>query len=130
MGNKKNTKSNDGKFVVFDLKSSPQDYNMQVLTNYAKAIGVDPMVIGVELGELHNHMMVACRTPEQEARMISLWNRILDFYVEAGTWNGSKKTVKFKFTTMTKSERDELEKEIINETVKRIKKPKKPSYSG
>lgn len=133
MGNKKNTtednKKDNKKCVVFDINFGPKDYNMQVLTKYANESGVDPIIIGIEMGELHSHMISSCKSPEQEARIIGLWNRLLDFYIEAGTWNGSKKAVKFRFRNMTEMARNELEKEIIKVSTEN-KKRKSPSYSG
>lgn len=134
MGKKKNTagdNKDNKKCAVFDINFGPQDYNMQVLTKYAKESGVDPIIIGIEMGELHSHMISSCKSPEQEARIIGLWNRLLDFYIEAGTWNGAKKVVKFRFKSMTEIEKDELEKNIIKVATEKInKKHKSPSYSG
>lgn len=125
---KKSKKSNIKNIVIFDMKKTPLDYNIKVVEMYMRVAQANPMLIGVEIGKLYGFITARAKSMEEAEVLIELLDRILNIHTEAGTYNGLKKIVPFKFKAISKKERFDTIQEM-----KALLKPKKaetPIYTG
>ena len=128
MLDKKKKRDNKKDIVIFDMKKTPLDYNVKVVEMYMRMAQANPMLVGVEIGKLYGFITARAKSLEEADVLIDLLDRILNIHTEAGTYNGFKKVIPFKFKTISRKERFDSIQEM-----KALLKPKKaetPIYTG
>lgn len=116
--------------VILDMKKTPIDYNLRVVESYMAAAKANSMVVGIELGKIYGFIAAKTSSVEEAEILIDTVDRLLNIHTEAGTYNGMKKIVPFKFKKISKKERSDLIQELKKGFVKPKKKPEVPIYSG
>lgn len=109
--NKESKKKDSSKkdIVVFDSKL--KNYNIKILEEYFKVAKINPIGFGRELGEMIGFIKDKSRDIMEAKDLLDMLNRLIDTYVEAGTYNGSKNIVPFKFKKINEEERQSMIKE-------------------
>lgn len=119
---KKTERVKDRKEILMFDAVSPNTYNFQAVESYLNATQVNPMLIGVQLGKLYGFIEARALDFQHAEEIKSSLNNILNIYIEAGTFNGVKKIVPFKFRYISENERKQIV-EDFKRTLK-IKKQK------
>lgn len=136
---KKETKAKKGRhttldeekdIVILDMKNTPLDYNLKVIESYMAAAKASSIVVGIELGKMYGFIASKTNSIEDAEVLIDTLDRLLNIHTEAGTYNGLKKIVPFKFKKISRKERSNMIQELKKGFVKPKKKPEVPIYSG
>lgn len=116
--------------VILDMKKTPLDYNLKVIEVYMAAAKANSIVVGIELGKMYGFIASTAKSIEDAEVLIDTLDRLLNMHTEAGTYNGMKKIVPFKFKKISRKERSDMIQEIKKGFIKPKVKLEIPAYSG
>lgn len=125
-------KDKEKNIVILDMKKTPTDYNYKVLDMYMNAAKASTILVGMEIGKLYGFIASKASNIEEADLLIDLLDRVLNIHMEAGTYNGLKKTIPFKFKTISNTERLNMIQNLkdFKKGLLTKKKAIPPAYSG